>query len=580
LAKIPKLPVELRDFRNALWEIFDHLGLPEPTPLQYDMADFLQTPHPQKMLQGYRGIGKSLVATSHSVHEQRIRLDDVGYTDLHTIFASAGKDFADEISTFAKRLIAEIPFYQCLMPAGEGFTSNVRFDVGHKKVAKEPSFKSAGIFGQTTGSRVNRGYLDDVEIPKTAGTVGMRDKLKVAVTGVSDLLPPEGGQIVCLGTPHFEDTLYNWIRNNGEWKVMLIPARYPSLERAEKLGDTLAPTIRRRLEEDPSLAAHPKHPSTGAPTDPQRFDEEALQKREAKSTPAHFGRQYLLDTTLGDKEAHPLRLSDLIFTDLHPEVAPNRVIWGTDDPIEDIPLFGLDGDRMHRPIKVAGKTEMSEYSGSVLVIDPSGKGKDETAYAVSKMLNATVFVPDFGGFLDGFGDPTLRAIAEIAKFQSVNAIQVETNFGDGMFESLLKPHLRAVKYPCLVTSKRSHGNKERRIVDTLTPLFNQHRMVIDINAMRRDAAERGGMGPEAAMQYRLAYQLSRLTTMPGCLLHDDRVEVLSMAGAYWVEHLAKSADEAASEAQDDDLDDWIRRATGEPRQKPNWTSNFLPNYMR
>ena len=33
--------------------------------------------------------------------------------------------------------------------------------------------------------------------------------------------------------------------------------------------------------------------------------------------------------------------------------------------------------------------EWREYEGSVIFVDPSGRGKDETAWAVMKVLNAS-----------------------------------------------------------------------------------------------------------------------------------------------------------------------------------------------
>ncbi len=527
------------------------------------------------MLLGYRGVAKTTILVAWAVHEQRLQVEDYGHSDLHTLFGSAGKQLADTITRFAKRLITEVPFYQCLMPSGDQLSSGVQFDVGPKAPSKDPSFKSAGIFGATTGTRAQRLYLDDVEEPGTAGTVGMRDKLRSRVMGISDLLPPEGGQLVVAGTPHVEDTIYNWLRSRGEWDVRIYPARYPDEERAEILGDTLAPILRQDLADDPSLA--------GKPTDPGRFDEQALLVRESKSTRAHFARQYLLDTTLGDKEDHPIRLNDLIVADIHPEVAPARMIWGTANKIEDIPIWGLTGDRFNGPVEVATKPEMLEYTGKIMAVDPSGRGKDETSWCVSMILNATIFVPDFGGYLSGFEDKTLRSIAESAAQWGVNAIVVETNFGDGMFEQLLKPHLRAIGYPCQVISKRSFGKKEERICDTLEPLITQHRMVIDTNALRRDAAAREGMGEEAAMQYRLAYQLSRITRKRGSLLHDDRIEVLSIAAGHWVEHMAQDAasmmEDEESRAMDDLVRNW-RPEGGQPRKQPTWTDNYIPNNMR
>ena len=40
------------------------------------------------------------------------------------------------------------------------------------------------------------------------------------------------------------------------------------------------------------------------------------------------------------------------------------------------------------------------------------------------------------------------------------------------------------------------------------------------------------------------YQVSRLTRDKGALRHDDRIDALSMACGYWVEHMAQSVDEA------------------------------------
>jgi hypothetical protein len=251
-------------------------------------------------------------------------------------------------------------------------------------------------------------------------------------------------------------------------------------------------------------------------------------------------------------------------------------VWG-ENPIEDIAVWGLQGDHLNRATDLSSK-DAAPYTGSVLAIDPSGKGGDETAWCVTKVLNSKIHVCDFGGYLDGYGPETLRGLAESAKQWKVNAIQVETNFGDGMFEQLLRPVLREVGYPCQVLSERSKGQKERRICDILEPLLGDHRVVIDANALRRDAALREGVGTEAAMNYRLAYQLSRITRERGCLVHDDRIEVLSMACGFWVAAMAKSETEEINEAEERDLDDIVRNWAPADRT-PNWHSGYIPKHM-
>ncbi len=49
-----------QDFRNFLYVIWKHLGLPPPTKVQYDIADFLQNQTiRRKIIEAFRGVGKS-----------------------------------------------------------------------------------------------------------------------------------------------------------------------------------------------------------------------------------------------------------------------------------------------------------------------------------------------------------------------------------------------------------------------------------------------------------------------------------------------------------------------------------------
>ena len=50
--------------------------------------------------------------------------------------------------------------------------------------------KSVGIFGQLTGSRADLILADDVEVPNTAWTVGMREKLLHSVGEFNAILKP------------------------------------------------------------------------------------------------------------------------------------------------------------------------------------------------------------------------------------------------------------------------------------------------------------------------------------------------------------------------------------------------------
>jgi hypothetical protein len=76
--------------------------------------------------------------------------------------------------------------------------------------------------------------------------------------------------------------------------------------------------------------------------------------------------------------------------------------------------------------------EWTEYTGSIMTIELSGRGEDETNYAVIKYLHGGLYLLDCGGFRSGYSEPVLKALAHIAKENAVNAIVVEPNFADGM----------------------------------------------------------------------------------------------------------------------------------------------------
>jgi hypothetical protein len=100
-------------------------------------------------------------------------------------------------------------------------------------------------------------------------------------------------------------------------------------------------------------------------------------------------------------------------------------------------------DRYYRPMWI-DKDHWASYTGSVMAIDPSGKGSDETGYAVVKMLHGYLFVPEAGGIKGGYEPETLTKLAEIAKRNNVNQIIIEENFGGGMFSELLTPYLKKI----------------------------------------------------------------------------------------------------------------------------------------
>jgi len=109
-------------------------------------------------------------------------------------------------------------------------------------------------------------------------------------------------------------------------------------------------------------------------------------------------------------------------------------------------------------------------------------------------------------------------------------------------------------YPCTMEEVRHNTQKESRIIDTLEPVMNQHRLVIDPKVVQKDYDSVQHMPPDKGVKYMLTYQMTRIMKVRGALAHDDRLDVLAMAVQYWVDQMAADADNEIQVRKDDLLD--------------------------
>ena len=561
------------DFRVFLWLIWRHLGLPSPTERQYEIAEYLQTGPRRKVVMGFRGIGKSWITSAYAMWLLRRDLEK------KVLVVSASKDRSDAFSIFTKRLLNEVDFLQHLAPdprKGDR-DSNVAFDVRGCRPAHAPSVKSVGITGQIAGSRADYIIGDDIEVPNNSETATQREKLRarVAELGGAVLTPesqnPDGG-VTLLGTFQVEDSLYLSMEDKG-YTLRLWPSEMP--ESLDTYGGRLAPKIATSL-----LAP-------GAATDPMRFDTPELTERLVEYGPSGYALQFMLDTSPADEDKHPLKLRDFIVTDIDVDIAPDFLVWSGSDPntLEHLPNVGLIGDRFQGPMKIA--PDFSPYQDTLLYVDPSGRGKDQTAYAILKFLNGMIFLYDWGSFDGGYEKDTLTKIAMLARNAKVNHIVVENNFGDGMYEQLLQPVVdKFVSFTmkdgekrkgCTVEGHRAKGQKEVRAIDTLEPVLASHRVVIDTALVKRiTASKEKSRDPDAVLKSGF-YQLTRLTKARGCLKYDDWIDAFSGGVRWWTERLGLDVHSEArsrkAERLDAKLEEFIEGVKG-PRVKPNWHSNL------
>lgn len=534
------------DFRNFLFLCWKHLSLPDPTPVQYDMASFIQHAPKRAVIQAFRGVGKSWICSAFVCWKL------LNNPDLKFLVVSASKNRADDFSTFTKRLIGEMEVLEHLTPKDNQRGSNVSFDVALAKASHAPSVKSVGITGQLTGSRADYIISDDCESLNNSLTQTMRDKLSSSIKEFEAVLSPNG-KILFLGTPQSEMSMYNDLGNRG-YTTRIWTARKPLAKDNKKYEGKLAPYITESSLEE------------GSPIDPKRFTDLDLKEREASYGRSGFSLQFMLDTTLSDKDRYPLKLSDLVVMDMNTKLAPVSVAWAGSQEyaIEDLPSVGFAGDRFYSPMFKSD--EFTEFNGSVMSIDPSGRGKDELGIAIVKMLGGNLYVQSCTGLTGGYVEENLQLIAREARNAEVNKIIVERNFGDGMFTQLLKPIVNRY-YPVTIEEVNHSRQKELRIIDTLEPVMNQHKLIVSPQLIRQDF-------DTVDPNYQLFHQLTRITKDKGSLRNDDRLDALSIAVAYWVEQMSVDGDLELDAHKDrllkTDLERFMNSAIGNRPKGDNW----------
>ena len=232
---------QLKDFRNFLYLVWKHLNLPDPTPLQYDIADFMQDGPKRSVIMAFRGVGKSWICSAYAVHQ--LLLDPT----KNILVVSASKNRADDFSTFTLKIIHDIPVLQDLIPKNDQRFSKIAFDVGPAPAAHAPSVKSLGISSQLTGSRADIIIADDIEVPNNSATQGMRDKLDEQVKEFEAIIKPlDTSRILFLGTPQCEDSIYNKLRERG-YDARIWTSEYPPNDLVVKNYDSdIAPFYNRQ----------------------------------------------------------------------------------------------------------------------------------------------------------------------------------------------------------------------------------------------------------------------------------------------------------------------------------------------
>ena len=536
------------DFKLFLQALWTQLDLPSPTRAQYAIADYIQHGPKRLQIQAFRGVGKSWITgafvlwTLFKDSEKKIMI------------ISASKERADNMSIFLQKLIIETPWLSHLQPKSDDSRwSRISFDVNCSP-HQAPSVKSVGITGQLTGSRADLMVLDDIEVPGNSMTELMREKLLQLCTEAESILTPKkDSRIMYLGTPQTTFTVYKKLAERN-YRPFVWPARFPrNMANYEGL---IAPQLQEDVDDGAQI---------WDVTDPDRFSNDDLVDREAAMGRSNFMLQFMLDTSLSDAEKFPLKMADLVITAVNPSSAPEAVIWCSDpaNVIKDAPTIGLPGDYFYSPMQLQG--EWDSYTETICSVDPSGRGTDETTAAFISQRNGFLYLHEMYASKDGYSDKTLLDILRLSKKYNVTKLVVETNFGDGIVSELFRKHLQQTKQHIDIEEVRANVRKEDRIIDSLEPVLNQHRLIVNRSVIDWDYHSNKEEAPELRLLYMLFYQMSRMCREKGAVKHDDRLDALAQGVKYFTDAMGISAQEAVNTRKKEDWDDLMNAWLDDPQ---------------
>src|SRR5690625_1621642 len=495
------------------------------TPMQLDIATFMAYGPDKRMVMAQRGEAKSTLAALYAVW---CLIQDPTYRVLIT---SAGEEKAGEVATVVFRLLMHWDIFEYLRPdiASGDRSSTSRFDVHFalKGIDQSPSVACIGIGGNLPGRRADLLISDDVESPKNSLTPTQRDNLLRLTQEYSAIVTH--GHILYLGTPQTKDSIYSTLAARG-YEIKIWPGRYPTESELGHYGAMLADFVAEPIKLNPELqTGGGLDGKRGQPTDPLRFDEEALVDKELDWGPEGFQLQYMLDTSLMDAMRQQLKLSDFIVADFGIEAVPELLAWRASPQtlIKLEPGFPVDAAKMYRAeIPSQADWVALPKDNRWCYIDPAGGGADELAWAIGCAVGPYIHILHVGGVRGGLVDSNVDHLVEVFRKYSVTDIQVESNMGHGLFEINLQKALSDREMRININSEYSTGQKERRIIDSLVSTLQRHYIVLHKDVFEADTYydNKHKQGPKERSVF---YQLDNITTDRNSLTKDDRIEALA-----------------------------------------------------
>ena len=430
-----------------------------------------------------------------------------------------------------------------------------------------------------------------IEVPTNSATQVMREGLVERTKEFSAICTK--GDIMYLGTPQNKDSVYRTLPMRG-FDVRIWSGRYPTNEELARYGagTQIAPYIMKKLLENPELQiGGGVDGSRGVPTDPAHIGEDTLCSKELDYGAEGFNLQFMLDTTLADALRTKIRISDIPVVACDHLQAPESISWAA-NPTNAIDAKNLTpattGFSMYSAVGISDT--MSPFIAKCMTLDPAGCGGDELSFAVGGATNSFIYILSVGGYKGGTSEENIHKVLMKMIELDVQLLDIERNMGHGTVTALFVSHIDKLKLKCklkdedlvkevatvgltlntLVTRLNMMGisdywvggQKEKRIIDTISPVTRRHKLVVTKQAIEDDWEHCLQHSPEKRLQYSVFQQLGNITYDRNSLVHDDRADCVQRLVERLAPFLSKDEEAAAVKRDEDAVSELVRNPMG------------------
>lgn len=554
------------------------------TEQQHDIGNWIAYGPQYLMVQAQRSQAKTTIAACFAVWSL------IHMPHWRVLIISAGGTQAVEISTLIVRLIMTMDVLECMRPdklAGDR-TSVEAFDVHHslKGLDKSPSVACVGIDSNLQGKRADILIPDDIESSKNSATPTQRAKIAHLTKDFTSI--NASGRIIWLGTPQTQDSIYNALPARGV-AIRVWPGRFPTPKQLPNYHGRLAPRLAMMLEREPSLGTGGGLlGNQGQPTDPALLDEDKLQKKERDQGEAYFQLQHMLSTALSDALRYPLKPALLTCVSVTNRL-PLVVVRGMDDAAVREFVSGSYAYRVRTPHEISRET-LGVPQPVVAYIDPAagGANADETAYAIGCFLNGNVWALGVGGVPGGYELEKLKELARRLLPHKPQLVKIEKNMGYGAFRAVFTQVLHDVfkeagASPPGLMDDLVTGQKEARIINTLSPVMGRGALIVAEAAFEEDARCCASYPPAVQNSYSLFHQLAHMSLVRDALEHDDRADAMEGLVRHFQEQLTQDQQRQLADKREKDFAEMQRDLFGDGRflhRVPHKYSNSTLRHRR